>query len=139
MATASRHTQFVHASPLTCVELNVVEIIPPGIDTSGRKQYPVLVSVYGGPGSQMVSNKFERDWHDYLACEKKYIVIMVDGRGTGYKGRQLRNPVMDNLGRYEVMDQIAAAREMIKRPYVDRQRVGIWGWVSGTAGYMDGK
>lgn len=116
------------------VELNMLEILPPGIDTSGHKKYPVLIRVYGGPGSQMVSNKFERDWHSYLACEKKYIVVMVDGRGTGFKGRQLRNPVIDDLGHYEVIDQVKAGSEMIKRNYVDRSRIGIWGWSYG--GYM---
>jgi dipeptidyl aminopeptidase len=78
----------------------------------------------------MVSNKFERDWHSYLACEHKYIIVMIDGRGTGFKGRKLRNPITDNLGHYEVIDQIAAAREMVMRRYVDHERIGIWGWVS---------
>jgi len=110
-------------------KLNMLEILPPNMDTSGRKRYPVLIRVYGGPGSQMVSNVFSRDWHSYLACDKKYIVVMVDGRGTGFKGRALRNPVMDNLGHYEVLDQIKAAAEMTKRNYVDSSRIGIWGWV----------
>lgn len=78
----------------------------------------------------MVSYRFERDWHTFLACERKYIVVMLDGRGTGFKGRSLRNPVIDNLGTWEVADQIVAAREMVKREYVDRKRIGIWGWVS---------
>ncbi len=55
---------------------------------------------------------------------------MLDGRGTGYKGRRLRNPIRDDLGRWEAVDQVAAAKEMVKRKYVDRSRVGIWGWVS---------
>ena len=109
--------------------LNMLEIFPPGMDASGRKKYPVLIRVYGGPGSQMVSNKWEQDWHSYLACERKYIIVMVDGRGTGFKGRALRNPVMDQLGHWEVVDQIKAASEMKKREYVDSSRIGIWGWV----------
>jgi dipeptidyl aminopeptidase len=113
--------------------LNMLEILPPGLDTSGRKRYPVLIKVYGGPGSQTVSNRFERDWHAYLACEKKYVIIVVDGRGTGYKGRALRNPVMDNLGHWEVVDQVKAAAELTKRTYIDSSRVGIWGWVSPTS------
>jgi len=60
--------------------------------------------------------------------------VIIDGRGTGYKGRQLRNPVKDDLGRWEVVDQIAGAREMAKKIYVDRSRIGIWGWSFG--GYM---
>ncbi|WVF65548.1 hypothetical protein IAT40_000276 [Kwoniella sp. CBS 6097] len=115
-------------------ELNMLEMLPPNIDTSGRKKYPVLIRVYGGPGSQMVSNRFDRDWHTFLVTSMKYVVIMVDGRGTGFKGRNLRNPVRDDLGHWEVIDQIAAAKEMVKRGYVDRDRVGIWGWSYG--GYM---
>ncbi|ORY33110.1 putative dipeptidyl-peptidase [Naematelia encephala] len=115
-------------------ELNMLQIFPPNMDASGRKKYPVLIRVYGGPGSQMVSNRFERDWHTFLACEKKYIIVMIDGRGTGFKGRPLRNPVTDELGHYEVLDQIAAAAEMVKKEYVDRNRIGIWGWSYG--GYM---
>jgi hypothetical protein len=58
----------------------------------------------------MVHNKFEKDWHHYLSCSLKYIVVVVDGRGTGFKGRKLRNPVRGNLGHYEVIDQVNAAR-----------------------------
>lgn len=115
-------------------ELNMVEILPPNIDTSGRKKYPLLIEVYGGPYSQKVSNSFGRDWHHFLACEQKYVVVKVDGRGTGFKGRQLRNPIMDDIGRLEAIDQAALARELVKRKYIDRERVGIWGWSYG--GYM---
>ena len=118
-------------------KLNMLEILPPNMDTSGRKRYPVLIRVYGGPGSQMVSNVFTRDWHSYLACDRKYIVVMVDGRGTGFKGRALRNPVMDDLGHYEVVDQIKAAAEISKRNYVDSSRIGIWGWVCGSVDGME--
>jgi dipeptidyl aminopeptidase/acylaminoacyl peptidase len=67
---------------------------------------------YGGPQSQMVDLKFSRDWHDYLACGLQYIIVVVDGRGTGFKGRKLRNPVKDNLGFWETKDQINAARSV---------------------------
>ena len=58
----------------------------------------------------MVNQQFIRDWHEYVACGLQYVVVVVDGRGTGFKGRKLRNPVKDNLGFYETIDQIAAAR-----------------------------
>lgn len=115
-------------------ELNIIEIYPPNIDMSGRKKYPVLIQVYGGPYSQMVDNRFKRDWHSFLACEQKYVIVRIDGRGTGFKGRGLRNPIRDDLGHWEVEDQAALARELVKRKYVDRKRVGIWGWSYG--GYM---
>lgn len=87
-----------------------MEILPPSFDDSGRTKYPVLFRVYGGPDSQMVHTRFERDWHTYLACSLKYIIVSVDGRGTGFKGRKLENPVRGNLGYWETKDQIEAAR-----------------------------
>jgi len=71
---------------------------------------PKKTNRYGGPGSQLVDLRFGRDWHEYLACGLDYIIVTVDGRGTGFKGRKLRNPVKDNLGFYETVDQIAAAK-----------------------------
>jgi hypothetical protein len=65
---------------------------------------------YGGPESQQVNVEYKRDWHDYLVCTLQYIVVVVDGRGTGFKGRHLRNPVRNNLGFWETQDQINAAR-----------------------------
>ncbi|KAF8075245.1 dipeptidyl aminopeptidase [Lyophyllum atratum] len=118
-------------------ELNVQEIRPPRMDDSGRVKYPVLFRVYGGPQSQLVDLKFTRNWHDYLACGLSYIVVTVDGRGTGFKGRHLRNPVKDNLGFYETIDQINAAKIWAAKEYVDRKRIGIWGWSYG--GFMASK
>ena len=66
----------------------------------------------------MVDLKFVRDWHDYLACSLDYIVVVVDGRGTGFKGRKLRNMVKDNLGHWETVDQIAAARSVYSSSFV---------------------
>lgn len=65
---------------------------------------------YGGPGSQLTDLMFNRDWHHFIACGLQYIVVVVDGRGTGYKGRKLRNPVRNNLGFFETKDQIHAAK-----------------------------
>ena len=69
-----------------------------------------LILRYGGPHSQTVDLRFSRDWHEYVACGLEYIVVVVDGRGTGYKGRKLRNPVKGNLGYWETVDQVNAAR-----------------------------
>ena len=88
-----------------------MEILPPNFDDSGRTKYPVLFNVYGGPGSQLVHNRFDRStWHTYLAADLKYIIVTVDGRGTGFKGRKLRNPVRGDLGFWETKDQVEAAR-----------------------------
>lgn len=112
--------------------LNIVETLPANFDGSGRKKYPVLFNPYGGPMSQTVNTKFKRDWAHYLANEKQMVIVTVDGRGTGYLGRKLRNPIKDDLGHWEVVDQINVAREWAKKKYVDNKRVGIWGWVSGA-------
>ncbi|KAI0047150.1 dipeptidyl aminopeptidase [Auriscalpium vulgare] len=118
-------------------ELNAVEMRPPRMDDSGRTKYPVLFRVYGGPASQLVSTKFSLDWHSYLACSLSYVVVIVDGRGTGQKGRKLRNPVKNNLGFFEVKDQVNAARIWASKDYVDPGRIGIWGWSYG--GFMSSK
>ncbi|KAJ7158261.1 dipeptidyl aminopeptidase [Mycena crocata] len=119
-------------------ELNVKEIRPPHMDYSGRTEYPVLFHVYGGPFSQLVDLTFSRgDWHEYLACRHSYIIVMVDGRGTGFKGRALRNPIKGNLGFWEANDQIAAARIWAAKDYVDPRRIGVWGWSYG--GFMSAK
>ncbi|KAK7685763.1 hypothetical protein QCA50_011109 [Cerrena zonata] len=118
-------------------ELNVREIRPPRMDDSGKTKYPVLFQVYGGPFSQQVDLKFNLDWHHYIACSLKYIVVTVDGRGTGFKGRKLRNPVKDNLGHWETRDQINAAKIWAAKEYVDPKRIGIWGWSYG--GFMSSK
>ncbi|KAH8104292.1 dipeptidyl aminopeptidase [Phellopilus nigrolimitatus] len=118
-------------------ELNTMELLPSNFDDSGRTKYPVLFRVYGGPYSQMVHTRFELDWHAYLACTLKYIIVVVDGRGTGYKGRALRNPIRNNLGYWETKDQVEAARIWASKKYVDTQRIGIWGWSYG--GFMSAK
>lgn len=118
-------------------ELNMGTVLPPNLDPSGRKRYPLFINMYAGPGSQTVDNRWKIDWFSYLACELKYVVARIDGRGTGFKGRGLRNPVVDNLGEHEAEDQAALAREMIKRKYVDRKRTGLFGWSYG--GYATAK
>jgi dipeptidyl aminopeptidase/acylaminoacyl peptidase len=115
-------------------ELNTIEYRPPHMDDSGRTKYPVLFRVYGGPASQTVDTRFGRDWHAYLACAMDYVVVAVDGRGTGFKGRKFRNWVKGDLGFWETKDQVSAAKVWAAREYVDPKRIGIWGWVSCRAG-----
>ncbi|EJD48202.1 hypothetical protein AURDEDRAFT_113055 [Auricularia subglabra TFB-10046 SS5] len=114
-------------------ELSALEIRPPGMDDTGHTKYPVLFRVYGGPTFNLVSYRYSPDWHWYLACasQLKYIVVAVDGRGTMYRGRKLRNPVRGNLGHYEGIDQANAARIWAAKRYVDPRRIGIWGWSYG--------
>jgi dipeptidyl-peptidase-4 len=116
------------------IELNGWMIRPHDFDPS--KKYPVLMSVYGGPGSQTVRNSWGGSdylWYQMLA-QKGYVIVSVDGRGTGMRGRPLKNLVYRSLGKWETNDQVEAARHLSSLPFVDGSRIGIWGWSYG--GYM---
>ena len=109
-------------------------IYPPNFDTS--KKYPVLVFVYGGPGSNQVRNQFgSRNffYHQYLASQG-YLISVVDNRGTGRKGAIFKKSTYLELGLLESTDHAYAAKQMAKLSYVDSSRIGIWGWSFG--GYM---
>ncbi|KAL8294427.1 hypothetical protein RB597_007886 [Gaeumannomyces tritici] len=113
-------------------ELNYVERRPPHF--SDKKRYPVLFQQYSGPGSQSVSKRFGVDFQSYVAAALGYVVVTVDGRGTGFIGRKNRVLVRKDLGRVEAHDQIAAARHWASLKYVDASRIAIWGWSYG--GFM---
>jgi len=116
-------------------ELNAYMIKPPDFDST--KKYPLLMYVYGGPGSQTVTRSFEGGqrgmWHQYLA-NRGYIVVSVDNRGTGGKGRDFKQQTYKMMGQKESADQAAAARYFASLDYIDGSRIGIWGWSYG--GYM---
>lgn len=117
---------------------SVQEIRPHDFDASGATKYPVLVRVYGGPDSQLVDARWNRaDWHQYVASTLGYIVVVVDGRGTGFKGQAYRASVAGNLGDVEAQDVNDAAKLISTLPYVDENRIGLWGWSYG--GYLTGK
>lgn len=116
------------------VKLNGWMIKPTNFDSS--KKYPVLMYVYGGPGSQTVTNSWGGSrylWHQMLA-QKGYIVVSVDNRGTGMRGKEFKSITYMNLGKYEVLDQIEAVKYLRTLSFVDPDRIGIWGWSYG--GYM---
>lgn len=112
--------------------LNVRERRPPHFDP--KRKYPVLFHQYSGPGSQTVNKKFGVDFQSYVASSLEYIVVTVDGRGTGFLGRKLRCITRGNIGYYEAKDQIAVAKMWAKKKYVDEERMAIWGWSYG--GFM---
>jgi dipeptidyl-peptidase-4 len=99
------------------------------------KKYPVLFCNYGGPGSQQVSNRFGAVsmWHQLLA-ENGFIVVSVDNTGTGYRGEEFKKKTYLQLGKYEIEDQIDAAKYLGTLSYVDNNRIGHWGWSYG--GFM---
>jgi dipeptidyl-peptidase-4 len=106
------------------------------VDFDAAKKYPVLMHVYGGPGSQTVVNRWGGNnglWHQMLA-QKGYLIFSVDNRGTGARGKEFMMRTYKRLGELEVQDQIYAAKWLATLPYVDATRIGIWGWSYG--GYM---
>ena len=126
--------EFIVVPAADGVQLNAWLIKPPDFDPGVR--YPLLMYVYGGPGSQTVTDAWGGNrylWHQLLAKEG-YLVASVDNRGTGARGAAFKKLTYLNLGKYEVADQIAAARYLAGLPYVDGDRIGIWGWSYG--GYM---
>ena len=130
---AGRDTFFI-VTTLDGTILNGWMLRPPGFTSSGK--YPLLFDVYGGPGSQSVINRWGGSmhlWHLMMA-EKGYIVVSIDGHGTGLRGKAFRSVVYRHLGTIDVSDQIEAAHFLAKLPYIDSTRIGIWGWSYG--GYM---
>ncbi|MBD79841.1 MAG: S9 family peptidase [Crocinitomicaceae bacterium] len=131
-ATASH--EFLQVPGADGTLLNSWMIKPKNFDAD--KKYPVLMFVYGGPGSQTVKDSWGSSnylWYQMLA-DKGYIVVSVDNRGTGARGEQFKKMTYLQLGKYETEDQIAAAQWLGKQGYVDASRIGIWGWSYG--GYM---
>jgi len=114
------------------IHLNGYMLKPVNFDSS--KKYPVLMTVYGGPGSQTVQNSWERQYWHHLLTQKGYIIVSVDNRGTGGRGRAFKHSTYKKLGKLEAFDQIQAAKYLRGLPYVDADRIGIWGWSYG--GYM---
>jgi dipeptidyl-peptidase-4 len=113
--------------------LNGFMIKPAHFDPS--KKYPVLFCNYGGPGSQEVANRLSRSyfWYQMLA-EKGFIVVSVDNTGTGFRGEEFKKKTYLQLGKYEIEDQIDAAKYIGSLPYVDKNNIGHWGWSYG--GFM---
>lgn len=99
-------------------------------DFNPSKRYPVIMTQYSGPGSQSVVNRWHMDF-EYFYATKGYLVVCVDGRGTGGRGRAFTDVVYKQLGYYETIDQIAAARYIASLPYADSSRIGICGWSYG--------
>ena len=115
-------------------QMNAYVIKPKNFDPN--KKYPLFMYQYSGPGSQSVSNSWDGGnglWFNHLV-QKGYIVACVDGRGTGYKGTKFKKVTYKNLGKYEIEDQIAAAKWFGNQSYIDKSRIGIFGWSFG--GYM---
>ena len=113
------------------VELNAWIVKP--VDFSPNNKYPVLITQYSGPNSQSVLDRWGVNWEQVLATEG-IITVSVDPRGTGGKGEEFRKVTYLQLGKYETIDQIEAAKYLGTLPYVNPEKIAIWGWSYG--GFM---
>lgn len=115
-------------------KLNAWMIKPKNFDAT--KKYPVFMYQYSGPGSQQVANQWlnTNDYWFMMLAQEGYITVCVDGRGTGFKGAEFKKCTQKELGKYEVEDQIDAAKVIGNYAYVDKSRIGIFGWSYG--GFM---
>ncbi|XP_074550869.1 dipeptidyl peptidase 4 [Halichoeres trimaculatus] len=107
-------------------------ILPPNFKKS--KKYPLLIDVYAGPCSQRVDYRFKLNWGTYLSSSHGIIIASFDGRGSGYQGDAILHAIYRQLGTFEVEDQITATRKFIDMGFIDKDRIGIWGWSYG--GYV---
>ncbi|HKK89602.1 MAG TPA: S9 family peptidase [Saprospiraceae bacterium] len=99
------------------------------------REYPLLMYVYGGPGSQKVLDKMSRYyWWFQMLAQQGYVIACFDNRGTGGRSDKFQKQTYMALGQKETADQIAVAEQLGKLPYVDEERMGIFGWSYG--GYL---
>ena len=115
-------------------ELNGYMLKPQNFDVN--KKYPVLIYQYSGPGSQNTSKSWggRHFFFHQMLVQQGYIVAVVDGRGTGSRGAAFKKMTYKQLGKYETEDQIEAAKYLGSLSYIDKSRIGIWGWSYG--GYI---
>ncbi len=120
--------------PVNGEELNAYLIKPKDFDPSNK--YPLFMTQYSGPGSQSVANSWggANDYWFQMLAQDDIIIACVDPRGTGFKGRDFKKMTQNELGKYEVQDQIAAAQYFGNKDFIDASRMGIWGWSYG--GFM---
>jgi len=120
--------EFFRFSTSEGIELNGYRIRPSHFDST--QKYPVVLYQYSGPGSQEVVDRWESDWHWFLS-EQGFLVVCVDPRGTLARGEAFRKSTYMQLGRLESDDLVETARYMTTLPWVDGERIGIWGWSYG--------
>lgn len=108
--------------------LNGWILYPPDFDST--QQYPLLMNQYSGPNSQEVLDRWGIGFDEYMA-QQGYVVMCVDPRGTGARGQEFRKMTYMQLGKFETIDQLEAARYAGNLPFIDAGRMSIWGWSYG--------
>ncbi|MDB5190868.1 MAG: family peptidase [Segetibacter sp.] len=126
-------TEFIRVPNTKGDTLNGWMLKPASFENS--KKYPVLFCNYGGPGSQQVADRWGATsmWHQYLA-QNGYIIVSIDNTGTGFRGEEFKKKTYLQLGKLEIEDQVDAAKYLGTLPFVDKNRIGHWGWSYG--GFM---
>ncbi|CAG0885148.1 unnamed protein product [Darwinula stevensoni] len=116
-------------------EARVRLFLPNHLDPEAGFQYPLVLQVYGGPGTQLVSEQWKVHWGTYLASSREYVYAWIDGRGSGYQGDKMEQEVYYRLGTVEVEDQISVIKLLLaKYSFLDGSNVALWGWSYG--GYV---
>lgn len=126
--------EFFSFTPSHGISLNAWMIKPAKFDPT--QKYPVLVSIYGGPGSNTVNDAWgsKTQMWELMLAQQGYIIVSVDNRGTGNRGRDFKNCTYRQLGKLEVEDYIETAKYLGALGYVNPARIGMYGWSYG--GYM---
>lgn len=120
--------EFFSFSTSNDVTLNGYFIKPVQFDE--RKKYPVIITQYSGPNSQEVADRWQLDWHSYLAQEG-FLIVGVDPRGTAVRGEEFRKCTYLQLGKYESDDLVETAKYLGALPFIDAKNIAIWGWSFG--------
>ncbi len=123
--------EFLTVPGASAARLHAYVIKPTNFDST--RKYPLLMCTYGGPAVQNVTDSWDAFfglWHAYLA-QQGFIVAAVDNRGAAGYGKAFESAVHKNMGTAEPADQIAAAKYFGALPFIDKNRVGIWGWSYG--------
>lgn len=129
--------QFLTYEVAPGMQAQVMLWLPPNIDKSGKKKYPLLVNVYGGPDSNQVYERYKVSWETYFCLNHEVVIAFIDGRGSGLKGDNMLFSNYRKLGTTEVEDQINVTRKLqLDFNFIDPQRTAIWGWSYG--GYVTG-
>jgi len=125
---------FTIKSTDSTLDLSCRMILPPHFDKT--KKYPAIIYVYGGPHSQLISQRWKggvQMWQHYMA-QKGYIMFTLDNRGTSYRGADFEQIIHRELGKYEMQDQMQAYDFLSAQDYIDANRIGVFGWSFG--GFM---
>ncbi|GAA6151967.1 S9 family peptidase [Pseudoteredinibacter isoporae] len=105
-------------------------------DFDPKKKYPVFLRVYGGPGSQQVQRRWDGRWGltDQYMAQQGFVVFTLDNRGSERRGKKFEDPIYEKMGDPEVQDQLVGIQFLKTQPFVDSERIGVFGWSYG--GYM---